>query len=191
MQLVVRVAQRLVDQQVHGGGACGEKQQHPEPRGWWEPPPDPPPRCCWGLSPLHITPGSPELAARGDGRAAASHGTLTVAGEGEGFPQAVTQHRHLQADAVAQLLGAEVDGTPHHAGEGIVLGAVARSQPAEAGTGQRCCLALGFCPTAPKNACFGAFCSGMLQPQPGTHTSSMWQKAATSSSRSSETSKSS
>lgn len=106
-----------------------------------------------GSVPASHHPGSPLIAASGDGRAAARHGTLTVAGESEGLPQAVTYHRHLQADAVAQLLGAEVDGAPHQAGEGIVLGAVARPQPAEAGTGQRCCPALGFAPPS-KNRLF-------------------------------------
>lgn len=105
----------------------------------------PPPQAfTWGLL------GSPPMAARGDGQAAVRRGTLTVAGEGEGLSQAVTHHRHLQADAVAQLLGAEVDGAPHQAGEGIVLGAVAGPQPAEAGTGQRCCPALGFAPLLKK-----------------------------------------
>lgn len=104
----------------------------------------PPPRAfTWGLL------GFPSQLLQ----AAAWCGTLTVAGEGEGLPQAVTHHCHLQADAVAQLLGAEVDGTPHQAGEGIVLGAVAGPQPVEAGTGQRCCPALGFAPP-PKNHLF-------------------------------------
>lgn len=77
-------------------------------------------------------------------------GALTVAGEGEGLPQAVTHHGHLQADAVAQLLGAEVDGAPHQAGEGIILGAVAGPQAVEAGTGQGCCPAVGVSPPTKK-----------------------------------------
>lgn len=61
---------------------------------------------------------------------------------------------------MAQLLGAEVDGTPHQAGEGIVLGAVAGPQPAEAGTGQRCCPALGFAPPPKKPPVLGHFAVG-------------------------------
>lgn len=78
-------------------------------------------------------------------------GTLTVAGEGEGLPQAVTHHRHLQAHAMAKLLGAEVHCAPHQASQGIVLGAVAGAQPGEAGMGQGCCPALGLTP-APQSA---------------------------------------
>lgn len=48
VQLVVCVAQCLVDEQVHGGGACEEKGQHCEPQGWWDPPP-PPRAFTWGL----------------------------------------------------------------------------------------------------------------------------------------------
>jgi len=103
---------------------------------------------------------------------------LTVAGKGAGLPQAVTQHCHLQADAMSQVLGAEVDGAPHEAGQGIVLGAGAGPQPAGKGQAEGwlyvslCkCLHLGTSHTAqqPQARAWGAARDGSYKSTVLTH----------------------
>lgn len=87
--------------------AGGAQPEPPRPAG-----PAPANEAVWGFKtvtpapPLRMpTPPPPQL---------------TVAGKSEWFPQAVTQHGHLQVHLVPKVLRARGDSTPDIPGEGVV-----------------------------------------------------------------------